>query len=82
MGKLAQRLKNAGVDTWIDQDNLVLGDEWEHPIKRAVASADAFIVCLRPEFDEIGFRQREVRWALEALELRPPGRSFILSHAV
>jgi hypothetical protein len=56
----------------------VLGDEWESEIKRAVHQADAFVVCLRPGFDEIGFRQQEVRWAREALQLRPPGRGFII----
>lgn len=71
-------LVDIGSDPWIDQHNLVLGDDWEHEIKTAVAKADAFVVCLRPGFDEIGFRQREVRWAIEALQLRPPGRSFII----
>ena len=71
-------LKRAGAEPWLDKVNLVLGDNWERELKDAVLAADAFVVCLRPGFDEIGFRQREVRWAMEALELRPPGRGFII----
>jgi hypothetical protein len=75
---LFRRLKAVGMNPWLDKFNLVLGDEWESEIKKAVHQADAFVVCLRPGFDEIGFRQKEVRWAREALQLRPPGRGFII----
>jgi hypothetical protein len=66
------------VRPWLDQRSLALGDEWESEIKKAVVAADIFLVCLRPGFDGIGFRQKEVRWALEAVQLRPPGRGFIV----
>jgi SAM-dependent methyltransferase len=71
-------LKEIGVDPWLDKKILVPGDFWEHEIKKAVSRSDAFVVCLRPHFDKIGFRQKEIRWAKEALELRPPGQSFII----
>jgi hypothetical protein len=71
-------LRMAGASPWLDIHNLTLGDEWENEIKQAVAFSDAFVVCLRPGFDEIGFRQKEVRWAIEALNLRPLGHGFII----
>lgn len=71
-------LRTAGADPWLDKRKLVLGDEWEHEIKKAVRGADAFVACLRPGFDDIGFRQQEVRWAIEALQRRPPGKGFII----
>ena len=64
---LFDRLTKAGAGPWLDKRCFVLGDEWEKEIGTAVDTADVFVVCLRPEFDEIGFRQREVRWAIEAL---------------
>ena len=76
--ELATRLDRAGVDPWLDERKLVLGDDWEVEIRKAVAGADAFVVCLRPGFQEIGFRHREVRWAVEALEMRPIGAGFII----
>lgn len=80
--ELYDELLGAGADPWVDKKKLVLGDAWELEIKKAVAEADAFVVCLRPGFDEIGFRQKEVRWAVEAVELRPPGRGFIIPFIV
>ena len=71
-------LHEAGASPWMDKRKLYLGDDWEHEIKKAVAAADAFVVCLRPGFDAIGFRQKEVHWALDALRLRPPGVGFVI----
>lgn len=76
--ELFDELESAGADPWVDTRKLVHGDDWEHEIKKAVAAAEAFVACLRPEFDNIGFRQKEIRWALDALKLRPPGRGFII----
>ena len=71
--KLYELLLIAETDPWLDKRKLVLGDNWEQEIKKAVAAADAFVVCLRPGFDEVGFRQQEVRWAIEALRTPPSG---------
>lgn len=79
---LHSSLAAAGVEPWLDKKRLVLGDDWELEIKHAVSSADAFVVCLRPGFDEIGFRQKEVRWALEAVQRRPLGRGFIIPYLI
>jgi TIR domain len=75
---LFRYLKKSGFDPWMDKHRLVLGDNWELEIKRAVTQCDAFVPCLRPGFDEIGFRQQEVRWALEALGTRPHSPNFIV----
>jgi TIR domain len=72
------RAKENGLDPWLDKVNLVLGDDWEAEIRKAVAHADCFVICLRPGFDDTGFRQQEVRWALDALRMRPPGRGFLI----
>lgn len=76
------RLKATGADPWLDKRSLLLGDDWEAEIKKAVYSADVFVVCLRPGFNEIGFRQKEIRWALDALQMRPPDRGFIIPFLV
>jgi adenylate cyclase class IV len=71
-------LKIAGADPWLDMISLKPGNKLEHKIKKAVKNSDAFVVCLRPEFNKYGFRQREVRWAREALEMRTPETEFII----
>jgi len=75
-------LKGCGADPWFDKERLVSGDQWDVEIRQAVAAADVFVVCLRPGFDDIGFRQNEVREAIRALENRPPGRAFIIPFIV
>lgn len=76
--ELFRRLERSGAAPWLDVENLVRGDDWESEIKKAVAAADAFVVLLRPGFDERGFRQKEVKLAKEAAEERPLGKGFII----
>lgn len=80
--RLYEALEIAGARPWMDKKKMVHGDVWESEIKAAVSTANAFVVCLRPGFDDIGFRQQEVRWALEALSLRPPGRGFVIPYVI
>lgn len=78
VAELFDFLSSRGVEPWMDKRNLVLADDWESEIRRAVARADAVIVCLRPHFNRIGFRQKEVRWALDEWKKRPPGAVFMV----
>jgi hypothetical protein len=80
--KLFRRLRRAGFEPWMDKQCLVLGDSWEQEIRTAVAKCDAFVPCLRPGFDEIGFRQQEIRWPLDAFRIRPPSGAFIFPFIV
>ncbi|MBI2908333.1 MAG: SUMF1/EgtB/PvdO family nonheme iron enzyme [Chloroflexi bacterium] len=80
--KLAADLASAGVDVWLDKDKLLMGDVYEEEIKKAVRESDAFVPLLRRGFDRIGFRQREVHWALESLKSQPPGKDFIIPFLV
>ncbi len=76
--ELFKYLENAGADPWMDMRSLRLGNQWESRIKKAVAESDAFVVCLRPGFEDIGFRQEEVKWAFDASQLRPSEIGFII----
>jgi len=80
--ELFDNLTRDGVNPWLDKRKLVLGDNWELEIKKAVSETDLFLVLLRPGFDAIGFRQQEVRWAVEAFQRRPIERGFIIPFIV
>src|SRR5689334_11363925 len=68
---LYSRLKRAGVDAWLDKEKLLPGVNWDHEIRKAVREADVVIVCLSMQFNADGYRQKEVKIALEtALEKR------------
>lgn len=79
--RLYDFLENAGAEPWLDAENLTPGDNWEHEIKEALRCTDVFLVVLSKRFEDIGFRQKEVRWALDAWEMRPPGKGFIIPFA-
>jgi hypothetical protein len=76
---LYQRLVMDGVDPWLDEQKLIPGQLWREEIKRAVRSADVVIVCLSSEsVNKEGFVQREIKYALDTAEEKPPGTIFII----
>ena len=75
---LYDRLTADGVDAWLDKEKLLPGQDWEREIRAAVREADVVVVCLSCKFSEKGFRQKEVRIALEEAALQPEGEIFII----
>ena len=68
---LYARLTKDGVDAWLDKEKLLPGQDWELEIRKAVREADVVVVCLSKQFNQDGFRQKEVRLALDvAMEKR------------
>jgi hypothetical protein len=72
------RLINDGVDAWLDKEKLLPGQDWELEIRKAVRSADIVVVCLSKRFNQAGFRQKEVRLALDTAMEQPEGEIFII----
>lgn len=72
------RLTNDGVDAWLDKAKLLPGQDWELEIKKAVREADVVVVCLSKQFNQAGFRQKEVRLALDTAMEKPEGEIFII----
>jgi formylglycine-generating enzyme required for sulfatase activity len=75
---LYTRLTNDGVDVWLDKEKLLPGQDWELEIKKAVRETDVVVVCLSKQFNQAGFRQREVRLALDTAMEQPEGEIFII----
>jgi formylglycine-generating enzyme required for sulfatase activity len=75
---LYARLKREGVDVWLDKEKLLPGADWEFEIRKAVREADVVVVCLSKQFNQAGFRQKEVRIALDAAMEKPEGEIFII----
>jgi formylglycine-generating enzyme required for sulfatase activity len=72
------RLTKDSVDAWLDKEKLIGGQDWEFEIRRAVRESDVVVVCLSRQFAQKGFRQYEVRIALEEANLQPEGEIFII----
>ena len=75
---LYERLVNDGVDAWLDKEKLLPGQDWELEIRKAVREADVVVVCLSKDFNKAGFRQKEVRLALDTAIEQPEGEIFII----
>ena len=75
---LYARLKREGVDVWLDKEKLLPGADWEYEIRKAVREADVVVVCLSKQFNQAGFRQKEVRIALNEADMKPEGEIFII----
>jgi hypothetical protein len=75
---LYARLIKDGVDAWLDKEKLLPGQDWELEIRKAVREADVVVVCLSKQFNQAGFRQKEVRLALDTAMEQPEGEIFII----
>ena len=78
MRALYSRLRREGVDVWLDKEKLLPGADWEYEIRKAVREADVVVVCLSTQFNQAGFRQKEVRIALDSAMEKPEGEIFII----
>lgn len=75
---LYNRLVKDGVDAWFDKEKLLPGQDWEYEIRKAVREADVVVVCLSKQFNQAGFRQKEVRLSLDTAMEKPEGEIFII----
>src|SRR5262245_59113244 len=72
------RLTKDGVDARLDKEKLFPGADWELEIRKAVREADVVVVCLSKQFNQAGFRQKEVHLALDTAMEKPEGEIFII----
>jgi len=76
---LYARLKNDGVDAWLDREKLLAGQNWEHEIRKAILKSDVVIACLSRGFNkQNGFRHEEVKIALKKAGVIPRDETFII----
>jgi CheY-like chemotaxis protein len=77
--ELYRRLKLDGISPWLDETDLLPGQEWEREIPKAVRNSDIVIVCLsRGSVSKKGYVQREIRIALDVADEQPEGTLFII----
>jgi hypothetical protein len=72
-------LAGDGVETWFDEESLLVGLNWENEIARAIESCDFFAMCLsKASSSKTGFVQKEIRLAIREFQRRPPGAAYLL----
>jgi len=77
--KLHRYLKQHGVQPWLDQEDLLPGQNWEVEIPKALFSSDVILVCLsKNSVDKEGYVQKEISFALDKALEKPEGTIFII----
>lgn len=71
-------LRRAGVDPWLDEEKLLPGADWELEIRKAVRESAVVIVSLSRQFNQAGYRQKEVKLALDTADEKLEGDIFII----
>jgi formylglycine-generating enzyme required for sulfatase activity len=76
---LYQQLCADGVEPWLDEEELIPGQDWQREIPKAVRASDAIVVCLsRGSINKEGYVQKEIKDALDAADEKPEGTIFII----
>ncbi len=77
--ELWRRLRDEGIDPWLDAEALLPGQDWNLEIHRAVRTSDVVIVCLsRKATTKAGYVQKEIKFALDLADEQPQGTSFLI----
>lgn len=76
---LYQRLRTEGYKPWLDEEDLLPGQDWEQAIAQAVSEADVVLVCLsQASIGKRGYVQKEIKRALDVADMQPEGRIFLI----
>ncbi len=77
--KLHRFLVSNGIDAWLDEENLLIGQEWRIVIPKAVRDADVVVVCMSSvSARKEGFVQAEINFALDKAMEKPEGAIYII----
>jgi hypothetical protein len=76
---LYRRLKQDGFAPWLDENELLPGQEWREEITSAIRASDVVLVCIsRKSIKKEGYLQREIREALFVADEKPEGAIFVI----
>jgi hypothetical protein len=76
---LYKRLKGAGVDPWLDEEDLLGGQVWEDEIPEVVRAAHAVLVCLsQKSVSKAGYIQKEIKYVLDVADQQPQGTIYVI----
>ena len=76
---LYRRLRSDGIAPWLDEEDLLPGQDWQLEIPKAVRSSDAVIICLsRRAITKAGYVQKEIEDALDVASKQAEGAIFLI----
>ena len=77
--KLYDYLSENRIKVWLDEKELLPGQNWQYEIRQAILGSDIVIVCVSRQFNKQGgFRHEEVKIVLEKAGSIPEGEIFLI----
>jgi formylglycine-generating enzyme required for sulfatase activity len=77
--ELYQHLLADGFQPWLDEEDILPGEDWDETIRKAVRQSDVVIVCLSgTSINKTGYIQKEIKFALDVADMQPEGKIFII----
>jgi hypothetical protein len=77
--KLYERITRNHIKVWLDEKELMPGQNWKYEIRQAILRSNIVIVCLSRQFNKQGgFRHEELQIALEKMGSVPDAEIFII----
>jgi hypothetical protein len=77
--RLCQALRRHGCSSWLDQNELLPGQNWPRAIQRAIETSDVFVACFSARaISKRGQFQSELRYALDCARSMPLDETFLM----
>ena len=77
--QLYRRLVADHFQPWLDEEDLLPGQDWHEEIRKAVRASNIVIVCLsKGSVAKTGFLNKELQYALDIAEQQPEGTIFVI----
>jgi hypothetical protein len=78
--ELYKRLKVIkGIVPWLDEEDLLPGQDWQYEIRNAVRNNDIVIICLsKISINKVGYVHKEIKFALDLADEQPEGTIFLI----
>jgi hypothetical protein len=71
--------KEEGLLPWLDEENLLPGQDWDLEIKNVIRGIDVAVVCItNASITKEGYIQKEIKMVLDIMDEKPDGTIFII----
>jgi hypothetical protein len=79
MRALHGRLLGDGQNPWLDEKDIIPGEDWGEAIQKAIRTSRFVLVCLsRKSVGKTGYVQKEITLALDRADEQPQGRIYMI----
>jgi len=73
------RLKQENLSPWLDEINILPGQNWDIEIQRTIKKTDFALICLSSfSVQKKGYLNKEIKWALDRQSEMPEGDIFVI----